>query len=95
MAEILRSIAMPGGPEPPVMAIKNPRFPQYRFEWHRVTKKVYLIRLLTAPNHGDPIAENVPNHGAAINAVNTWCRGYKERDALIGEKTPQGGILKG
>ncbi len=85
MTGLLRVVSMPTGPEPPVIAIGNRKFPQFRFEWHRQTKKVYLIRLLTAPGIGDPIAENVPDHGAAINAVNTWCRVFREAAALIAQ----------
>lgn len=51
-----------------------------RFEWHRLSKKVYIIRLdpLRGVEIGDPIAENIEDHGAAIMAVLIFVRGFKE-----------------
>lgn len=51
---------------------------RFRFEWHPVTKRVYLIRLTVLPLTGDPVALDVEDHGAAISAVLVWCRGYRE-----------------
>lgn len=69
----------------------NPRVPQFHFEWHPETKKVYVIRLGVVPLVGEVIAEHADTHGQAYGFVQTWCRGYKTRDAeLIGD-----GVLNG
>jgi hypothetical protein len=65
-------------PAPSVFTIKAPALPQFKFEWHVASRTVYLIRLDVLPLTGDPIAENVPDHGAAITAVQVWTRGYRE-----------------
>lgn len=68
--------------------IKAPTFPQFRFEWHPNTKRVYLVRLSVAPAIGDPIAMEIESHGAAQNAVLIWLRGYREAKAeRLTEKT--------
>jgi hypothetical protein len=76
---------IPPGPMPAVLHIKQPNFPHLRFEYHPETKRVYLIRLTVQPLIGDLIAQNVPDHGSAINTVNVWLRGYREG---LGLKSP-------
>jgi hypothetical protein len=49
------------------------------FEWHSVSKQMFAIHRMSTPVHGELIAENVPNHGAAWNLILMWCRGYKTR----------------
>lgn len=58
--------------------IKTPTFPQFRFEWHPVAKRVYLIRVGAVPLVGEPIAFEVKTHGDAQNAVLIWLRGYRQ-----------------
>ncbi len=41
------------------------RFPQFRFEWHAHTRKVYLVRLGRTPLIGEILAENAETHGHA------------------------------
>jgi len=66
-----------------VAHIKQPSYPQFRFEWHPGTKTVYIIRIGRVPLIGDPIAMNVEDQGAAHNAVLIFLRGYKERTLEI------------
>lgn len=63
--------------------IKNPHFPEMRFEWHEDNKTVYMIRLGVEPLTGQAIARHIENHGAAHNAVQIWCRGYREARAEL------------
>lgn len=55
-----------------------PAYPHYHFEYHSQSKVVYAVRLWTPLRVGDPIAHHVETHGAAVNAINTFFRGYKE-----------------
>ena len=59
-----------------VYVIKNPNLPEYRFEWHAFTRKVYAIDLAEKVLIGEVIGEHVNDHGQAIGVVQTWCRGY-------------------
>lgn len=73
-----------------IYVVKNPRHPQFRFEWHEQAKRVYLVRLEVLPHMGDPIAFDIADHGAAINAVMIWCRGYnaaKAETAILGDNS--------
>lgn len=58
--------------------VKIPSLPQFRFEWHHETRKVYYVRLGTVPEVGEILAHDIDNRGAATNAVLIWCRGYRE-----------------
>lgn len=71
--------------EKPVLHIKCPQRPEFRFEWHTRVRKVYVIRLAD-PTHGECMAHEIENHGAAINAVLIWNRGFKEAQALLVNK---------
>ena len=77
----MATMAEPNIPAGMVAHIKQPSFPQFRFEWHPEAKKVFIIRLGRTPLIGDPIAMDIENHGAAVNAVLIYLRGYKERAA--------------
>lgn len=68
----------PTGAGRAVWNLSNPRLPQYRFEWHPQTRRVYLARLNARPVVGEVIAFNIETHGDAINAVNIWTRGFNE-----------------
>lgn len=65
--------------------IKTPTFPQFRFEWHPSTRRVYLIRVGATPVIGEPMAFEVKTHGDAQNAVLIWLRGYRQRTLEIDE----------
>jgi hypothetical protein len=68
----------PSGADRTICHIKQPNFPQYRFEWHPQSRKVYLIRLGTSPLIGEILAEQAETHGAAHNFVQTFLRGFRE-----------------
>lgn len=68
----------PSGAGEMVLHIKQPNFPQYRFEWHPQSRKVYLIRLGATPLIGEILAEHAETHGAAYNFVQTFLRGFRE-----------------
>lgn len=68
----------PTGAGEPCLHIKQPNFPQYRFEWHPQSRKVYLIRLGRTPLIGEVIAEHAETHGHAFNFVQTFLRGFRE-----------------
>jgi hypothetical protein len=74
------------GPESPkvlpgqVFWIRQPEYPELRFEWHPVTKKVYVGR--TTPGGkvmGELICAGVDNRGFAENIVLVWLRGYRTK----------------
>ena len=64
-----------------VYHIKQPAFPQFRFEYHPQVRKVYLVRLGVEPLIGEGIALEVPDYGVATNSVLIWLRGYREGSA--------------
>jgi hypothetical protein len=64
----------------PIRHIAAPAFPQFRFEWHPSTKRVFIIRQ-SAPTIGEPIAFEIADHGAAHNAALIWLRGYRAAQA--------------
>lgn len=78
----------PTGDGQRVLHIKQPAFPQFRFEWHPQKRKVYLVRLgrlvdgvlvpNTGPLIGEILAEHAETHGDAFNFVQTWLRGFRE-----------------
>lgn len=73
--------------QPGILHIKQPRLPEYRFEWHMVKRNVYVIDVAmgerTGRVAGNAIAFGVENEGAAYNAVLIWVRGYfAGRDAV-------------
>ncbi len=62
----------------PFYCIKQPAFPQWRFEWHPQKRKVYLVRLGRKPLIGEVIAEHAETHADAYNFVQTFLRGVRE-----------------
>jgi hypothetical protein len=60
-----------------IFYIKSPLHPEFQFEWHPGKKTVYSVRLSQKPAVGEVLAQNIPDHGSAINAVNIWSRGYR------------------
>lgn len=70
-----------------ILHFKPPQFPELRFEWHPVSKQVYLIRTGVLPEVGEIMAYEIENHGAAQNAVLIWLRGYQEgRTPVLGTR---------
>ena len=63
---------------PDILHIQQPNFPQFRFEWHRGKRKVYLVRLGRRPLIGEILAENAATRGDAYNFVQTFLRGFRE-----------------
>lgn len=86
--EFLGRDAHATGDNQPYLHIKQPNFPQFRFEWHPQKRKVYLVRLgrmvdgvLVAregPLIGEILAEHAETHADAFNFVQTWLRGFRE-----------------
>lgn len=68
----------PSGADRRICHIQQPNFPQYRFEWHPQSRKVYLIRMGTTPLFGEILAEHAETHAAAFNFVQTFLRGFRE-----------------
>jgi hypothetical protein len=68
----------PSGADQRILHIKQPSFPQYRFEWHPQSRKVYLIRVGAVPLIGEVLAEHAETHAAAYNFVQTFLRGFRE-----------------
>jgi hypothetical protein len=61
-----------------IKVIQNPKLPQFRFEWHPETKKVWWLEI---PKEGKiaqayVLAEHVDNEALAFGFVQSWCRGY-------------------
>lgn len=77
---------------PPILHIRAPHGPAgLRFEWHRISRRLYLIRD-TAPTRGELIGENVDTHGAAQMGVFYFLRGW--RAALPAEQSPLPRIIQ-
>lgn len=68
----------PTGAQRDIFHLRNPKLPQYRFEWHPKKRIVYLIRLGAKPEIGEAMALDIVTHGDAINAVAIWGRGFAE-----------------
>lgn len=73
--------------QPTIRHMKQPRLPDYRFEWHIAKQNVYVIDIAAGERSGrvvgNAIAFNIENEGAANNAVLIWCRGFfAGREAL-------------
>lgn len=81
-------VAAPGGST--VKVIRAPLHPQFRFEYHRLKKKVYVVRVGGKPEIGEVFAHEIENDGQAHNAVLVWLRGYR---AAKGERWNDAGKL--
>lgn len=72
-----------------VYHMRQAQVPAFRFEWHPGTRKVYVIAAQQIGDLGPGIArllmDDVPDHGAALNFVLAWCRGWRTRDAQDGK----------
>lgn len=71
-----------------IQHIRSPLTPEYRFEYHPETGKVYLIRVGRTPEVGEVIAEHCDTHGRAFGFVQTYLRGLDEgrRDVASNNK---------
>lgn len=85
---------MPGtATTPRVWPTSTPNFPQFAFEWHEASQKVYVIQIPGVWTDGvwvrDPganlktvaatcIAEHCEHHARFLGFVQTWLRGYKK-----------------
>lgn len=69
-----------------ILQIKSP-LTGFRFEYHPGKKRVYIVDLVK--NEGDPIAMDILNHGAAINAVLIFLRGYRLAEMVNGRSKHQ------
>lgn len=78
------SAARPGSQ---ILHIKTPTFPQFRFEWHPETRRVYLMRENVKPLIGEPIAFEITTHGDAFNAVQIYLRGYRQAKLELDQPT--------
>lgn len=61
-----------------IVHIKAGSRPEYRFEWHPRSRRVYLIRVGAVPQIGEVLAFDISTHGDAVNAVLIWLRGFAE-----------------
>jgi hypothetical protein len=61
-----------------IIHIRSPMTPEYRFEYHPETGKVYVVRVGVKPEVGDVIAEHCDTHARGIGFVQTYLRGIEE-----------------
>lgn len=80
-AEFLGRDPDPTGANSRILHIKQPSFPQFRFEWHPQSRKVYLIRTGAAPVIAEKLAEHAETHAEAYAYVQTFLRGFREGQA--------------
>lgn len=80
-AEFIGRDPHPSGAGRDVLHIKQPNYPQFRFEWHPGTRKVYLIRVGSKPLIGEKLAEHAETHAEAYAYVQTFLRGFREGQA--------------
>jgi hypothetical protein len=60
-----------------ILHLKQPGWPQFRFEWHPQTQRVYYLRT-ESPKVGRLLALDIDTEGRAITAVLIFLRGYQE-----------------
>lgn len=75
---------------PRIEKIRQPGFPQFLFEWHPTTEKVFVIGLpgrfidrefvadIAGQARGFVLAEHCDTHARFIGFVQTYIRGYKQ-----------------
>lgn len=76
---------------PRIEKTATPSLPQFVFEWHPWTQKVYVVELPGEWFDGQfvpglsgerasawAIAEHCEDHGRFLGAVQTWLRGYRK-----------------
>ena len=75
---------------PRVQKTKDPNFPQFLFEWHEVTGKVYIIAIpgrfqdevfvpgMIGEARAQVLAEHCDTHARFFGFVQTYLRGYRQ-----------------
>lgn len=61
----------------PALHIKDPRYPDLRFEWHPGVEKLYVVPLNREPLMGHMVASQVDTHGKATTAMWIFLRGLR------------------
>lgn len=68
-----------------IFHLKSASLPEYRFEWHPETKRVFVIAIGRIIRHdgetkekASPIAFDIEGPTTAKAAVQAWCFGFKE-----------------
>lgn len=88
-----------GGKALGILSMVIPGFPDYRFEWHPQTKKVFAIARAKPGSdpanfveHAEPIANAVENRESAELLVTIWASGFdvgRRSMALAKGEAPQ------
>ena len=80
----------PVGTEPKIHYMRQPALPQFVFEWHAHTEKVYVVGIpgrwidrtfvpaISGEAKGFVLAEHCDTHGRFYGFVQTYLRGYKQ-----------------
>lgn len=61
-----------------VFHMSNRFVPEYRFEFHENSRRVFYIRIGVEPEHGEILVEQAPDEERARICGMIWCRGYLE-----------------
>lgn len=81
---------LPDSPLPKIEKASNPRYPQFVFEWHPWTQKVYVVHVpgewidgvfiaessYTRTARAIALAEHCEHHARFLGFVQTYLRGY-------------------
>lgn len=62
-----------------IYRFESAAFPQFRFEYHPLTRKVYLVRVGVTPEIGELLAADVADAGLGARFAQTWLAGYRLR----------------
>ena len=84
---------------PKIYPISSPVYPQFGFEWHEATQKVWMLPIpgqwIDGVFERDEnlnriqavcIAEHAEDHGKAFGFVQTWLRGFRRGCETSGRK---------
>lgn len=55
-----------------------PKYPQFRFEYHPRSRKVYFTRITGGQEFGHIVAEDISDEWQAQKFVLVWARGFTE-----------------
>ena len=66
-----------------IYTMRSPKHPQFRFEWHPVTMRVYVVRLGVLPEIGELVSPNVYDNEHARTITLAYCNGYDAGVAKI------------
>lgn len=73
----------------PIYHFKSVFAPEYRFEYHSETKKLYVIRAGSKPEVGELMADDVVNAALAVKIGQSWLKGYHEAKRVIAPKVAE------